>query len=102
MTRSLLRLHDVRPGFDADQVVTARVLLPFARFSGAEVRLGFFQAMVREAQAIPGARDVALTDRVPLGGDRHVMAIEVEDDPSRASVGGTEPAVERVDDWHFP
>src|SRR5687768_7243154 len=86
MTRSLLRLHDVRPGFEADHVVTSRVLLPYARYSGGYVRLNFFKAMVREAQAIPGARDVALTDWVPLSGDRHDMAIDVEDDPSQANV----------------
>ena len=69
MTRSLLRLHAVRPGFDADHVVTSRVLLPYARY-GAAARLNFFEALVREAKAIPGVRDVALTDWVPLSGDR--------------------------------
>jgi predicted permease len=100
MTRSLLRLHDVRPGFEADHVVTSRVLLPYARYSG-DVRLNFFQAMVREAQAIPGARDVALTDWVPLSGDRHDMAIDVEGDPSRANAGRTEHAVAHVDGHYF-
>jgi len=99
MTRSLLRLHDVRPGFDADHVVTSRVLLPYARYSSTGgVRLNFFQALVREAQAIPGAREVALTDWVPLSGDRHDTAIDVEDDdPSRANAAGTEHAVAYVD-----
>ena len=100
MTRSLLRLHDVRPGFEADHVVTSRVLLPYARYGGG-VRLSFFQALVREAQAIPGAREVALTDWVPLSGDRHDVAIDVEDDPSRANAGGTEHAVAYVDGHYF-
>jgi predicted permease len=101
MTRSMLRLHDVRPGFDADRVVVSRVLLPYARYGGAEARLNFFRTMVREARAIPGARDVALTDRVPLSSDRHDMAIDVEGDPSRAIVGGTEHRVARVDGRFF-
>jgi putative ABC transport system permease protein len=101
MTRSLLRLQDVRPGFDADHVVTSRVLLPYARYGPGDERLNFFQALVREAQAIPGARDVALTDWVPLGGDRHDMAIDVEGDPSQADAGGTEHAVAHVDGAYF-
>ena len=101
MTRSLLRLYDVRPGFEADHVVTSRVLLPYARYGGADVRLNFFQTMVREARAIPGVRDVALTDWVPLSGDRHDMAIEVEDNRSQANVGGTEHAVAHVDGHYF-
>jgi predicted permease len=101
MTRSLLRLHDVRPGFEADHVVTSRVLLPYARYSGGTVRLNFFLTLVREAQAIPGASDVALTGWVPLSGDRHDMAIEVEDDLSRANAGETEHAVAHVDGRYF-
>ncbi len=100
-TRSLLRLLDVRPGFDADRVVTSRVLLPYARYGTADPRLNFFQAWVREAQAIPGARDVALTDRVPLGGDSQDMAIEVDDDRSRAKPGGAEHAIAHVDGHYF-
>jgi putative ABC transport system permease protein len=102
MTRSLLRLQDVRPGFAAEHVVVSRVLLSYTKYSGGVVRLSFFQAMVRAARAIPGAREVALTDWVPLSGDRHDTAIEVEgDDPSRASAGGTEHAVAHVDGAYF-
>ncbi len=103
MTRSLLRLQDVRPGFEADRVVTSRVLLPYARYGTGDVRLAFFQAMIREARAIPGARDVALTDWVPLSGDRHDMAIEVEDGPLQrpAASGGTEHAAAHVDGSYF-
>lgn len=101
MTRSLLRLYDVHPGFEADQVVASRVLLPYARYGTGDERLNFFEAMVREAQAIPGARDVALTDWVPLSGDRHDMAIDVEDDLSAANAGGTEHSVAHVDGPYF-
>ncbi len=94
--RSLLRLLDVQPGFDADRVVTARVLLPFARY-GIDERLNFFHAWIRGTRAIPGVRDVALTDRVPLSGDSQDMAIEVDDDRSRTSSGGAEHAVAHVD-----
>lgn len=101
MTRSFLRLHEVRPGFDADHVVTSRVLLPYARYGTAALRLNFFEALVRQARAIPGAHDVALTDWVPLSGDRHDMAIEVEDDRSQANAGGAEHAVAHVDGQYF-
>jgi len=100
MTRSFLRLSQVRPGFDAAHVVTSRVLLPYARYGGAS-RLGFFEALSREARAIPGARDVALTDWVPLSGDHHDMAIEVEGDPSRVNAAGAEHAVAHVDGPYF-
>ena len=87
MTRSFLRLNAVRPGFDADHVVTSSVLLPFARY-GAASRLNFFDALVREAKTIPGVRDVGLTSWVPLSGDRRDMAIEVEANPSQVNHAG--------------
>lgn len=100
MTRSFLRLQEVRPGFDAAHVVTSRVLLPFASY-GTTARLSFFEALARQAEAIPGAHDVALTDWVPLSGDRHDMAIEVEGDPAQANAGGAEHPVARVDGHYF-
>ena len=101
MTRSLLRLNDVRPGFDAADVVTSRVLLPYARYSGAASRLSFYETMIRQAEAMPGARDVALTDWVPLSGDRHEMAIEIERDPSQGSASGAEHPVAHVSSRYF-
>jgi predicted permease len=101
MTRSFLRLNDVRPGFDADHVVTSRVLLPYARFGTAATRLNFFAGLVRQARSIPGTRNVALTDWVPLSGDRHDVAIDVENQPSRANVGGANHSVAHVDGQYF-
>ncbi|HEU6451361.1 MAG TPA: ABC transporter permease [Gemmatimonadaceae bacterium] len=101
MTRSFLLLNDVQPGFDADRVVTSRVLLPYASYGGADARLNFFVGLERQARAIPGARDVALTDRVPLSGDHQSMALDVEDDSSRAHAGGADHAVASVGDRYF-
>lgn len=95
MTRSFLRLHAVRPGFDPDHVVTSGTLLPFARY-GAASRVNFFNALVREVKAIPGVREVGLTDWVPLSGDHQDMAIEVEAHPSPAN-----HAVATVDASYF-
>ena len=101
MTRSLLRLSDVRPGFDAAHVVTSRVLLPYARYGGTASRLDFYEALRRQAVAMPGARDVAFTDWVPLSGDRHEMAIEIEGDPSQGSASGAEHPVAHVTRDYF-
>jgi predicted permease len=101
MTRSFLRLQEVRPGFDAAHVVTSRVLLPYASYGGAASRLNFFEALVRQAKAIPGAHDVALTGWVPLSGDHYDMEIEVEGDPSQANAGGAEHPVAYVDGHYF-
>jgi predicted permease len=101
MTRSFLQLNDVRPGFDADHVVTSRVLLPYARYGNAAARLAFFQKLIQRAEAIPGVRSVTTADWVPLSGTHYDMAIDVEDDPSRARTGGASHAVAAVDGQYF-
>jgi predicted permease len=101
MLRSFLSLNDVRPGFDADHVVASRVLLPYARYGGAESRLNFFLGLEHRARAIPGVRDVALTDRVPLSGDHRSMALDVEGDSSHSRAGGANHAVASVEGEYF-
>jgi predicted permease len=95
MTRSFLRLNAVRPGFDADHVVTAGVLLPFARY-GNTARQNFYATLVREGKTLPGVREVGLTDWVPLSGDHQDMALGVEAPPSQAN-----HAYARVDASYF-
>jgi putative ABC transport system permease protein len=102
MVRSFIRLTDVQPGFDADQVVTSSVLLPFARYGTATSRLGFFDELVRRTQVVPGVHEVALTDRVPLSGDHQDMAIEVEDLLSQENGGSVNSSVAHVDGRYFP
>ena len=101
MLRSFLMLNEVRPGFDASHVVTSRVLLPYARYGGATSRLNFFLRLEREARAIPGVRDMALTDRVPLSGDHQSMALDVEGDSSQSRTGGVSHAVASVGGDYF-
>ncbi|HEY4215790.1 MAG TPA: ABC transporter permease [Gemmatimonadaceae bacterium] len=101
LARSFLHTSSVRPGFDANHTVTARVLLPYARYGTTAPRLAFFQALASQAQTIPGARDVALTDWVPLSGDHRDMALDVEDSQSPASGSGSSHTVASVDDRYF-
>jgi predicted permease len=64
--------------------------------------VNFFDAVVREVKAIPGVRDVGLTDWVPLSGDHQDMAIEVETHPSKASQASqANHAVATVDASYF-
>jgi predicted permease len=84
MTRSFFRLQAVQPGFDPDRVVSASLLLPFARY-GEPARLRFFDRLAREVRTVPGVRAVALTDRVPLGGARDGTSLEVEGEAVPAS-----------------
>jgi len=99
MTRSFIKLSRVSLGFDPTSVVTSRVLLPYARYSGTATRLGFFRSLETQTGALPGVSRAGLTDWVPLSGDHHDMALRIEDRPSTS--GGADHAVAIVDDGFF-
>lgn len=55
LARSLLALHAVKPGFDVEHVLTARVALPSSAYPDRAAVRGFFERAVGELAALPGA-----------------------------------------------
>jgi putative ABC transport system permease protein len=84
MLRSVAELLRVDPGFDAGSVVSATLRLPDARYpTDGDVR-SFSARLVEEARALPGARQAAVTSRLPMapqGGDTYFT---VAGEPERA------------------
>jgi predicted permease len=65
--RSFQNVTAIRPGFDADRVVTAPVSLNILRYTRANGRL-FYDRILMEAAAVPGAEAAALARSLPLIG----------------------------------
>ena len=101
MTRSLMRLEAVTPGFVSDDVAVARVLLPIAKYGTGTARARLLQETLERLRAVPGVRDAAVTDRMPLSGDPWSAAIEVEDRPTPPRAAGTTHATAMVDGRYF-
>lgn len=66
LLRTAHQLHDVDPGFDADQVSTLRILLPFARYPDA-ARVAFYARLTERVGQLPSVLDAGLTAHLPLG-----------------------------------
>lgn len=68
MLRSFLALQEVRPGFEARNVMAFDLTLPRPKYDNARERSDFFR-QVREAIAgLPGVESVGLTSQLPLTG----------------------------------
>ena len=65
LTRSLLRLTGVDPGFRVEHLLTARVALPEAYKTDAQIA-GFYQQLMARMAVKPGVTGVATTDSTPL------------------------------------
>jgi predicted permease len=69
LIKSFLQLQNVNPGFSPENVLTAQISLPAARYPDAPARGAFWQRLVEKARALPGVTVVGLTSNVPFNGN---------------------------------
>jgi predicted permease len=65
---SFRRVLDVHPGFVAERVATASVVLPRERYADEDALRRFADEALRRAGALPGVVKAGLTDTIPFGG----------------------------------
>jgi len=101
LARSFMRLEQVKPGFDADGVVTTRLMLPKATYTSAAARLQFYDALLEKVRAVPGVQQATLGDWVPLSDDHNDTVIGVEDHPLPPGSVPDDHFVSQVDRQYF-
>jgi predicted permease len=69
LIKSFARLNDVNPGFAMDNVLTAQIALPAARYPDLRARTAFWQRLLQKARAMPGVTAAGLTTNVPFSGN---------------------------------
>jgi len=67
LVRSYLLLQRVEPGFDPRNVLAVELNLPGIRYDSTRKVLAFYEALEREARALPGVETAAVASGVPLG-----------------------------------
>lgn len=65
---SFFRLQHVDTGFDSTSVITAQMPIGQKKFSGPEPLLQFLRTVDERVRAVPGVRDVAFTNVLPMEG----------------------------------
>jgi predicted permease len=68
IVRSFLALRDVRPGFDAERVLSFRVSLPLGKYPRFEMRAEFIRQLEEQLRPLPGVTSVGFTTQLPLTG----------------------------------
>jgi putative ABC transport system permease protein len=80
--RSFYRMLHADPGFNGQNLLTARIALPEPRYSGATGQR-FFAELMDRVRALPGVQSVAATAFVPLGEGGQTGDFQVEGRPRR-------------------
>jgi len=68
MIKSLLRLRDVKTGFNTSNVLTMQIALPRSKYAEEAQMNGFYQQLYDRVKGMPGAVSAGLTSSLPLAG----------------------------------
>ncbi len=68
LVQSFVRLSNIRPGFRAEGLLTARVQVPAAGYDTPERRSRFYSNVVSRIAALPGVQSAAAISFLPLAG----------------------------------
>ncbi|HEY7190350.1 MAG TPA: ABC transporter permease [Vicinamibacterales bacterium] len=91
----------VDPGFTANGVLTASVVLPYARYADDDARRRFTDEALRRLRALPGAALVGVTDSLPFGNSASMSAILAEGYQARKGESLLAPSNVKVSPGYF-
>jgi putative ABC transport system permease protein len=88
MIRSFLQLQAVDPGFNAQNLLTMRILLPEPAYSDKEKKTAFFEQAIQRIEGLPGVRSASAISHVPFSGQGAYTSFMIEgvhspSDPNR-------------------
>ena len=78
LVRSLARIMDVDPGFATEQVVTAQVNPPRARYAAVDRQRALVRQTVERLAAAPGVIAAGVTTQLPFDQTNHGMAMWID------------------------
>ena len=83
LINSFLNLLKLDPGYRAENLLTAKVMLPENKYPDTARRVAFFQELLRRVQALPGVESAAAGSNLPLTyhGDSMPIGVEGRPDP---------------------
>ena len=90
LIKSFVRLLDVKPGFNPEQVLTLDVQLPNvpgSRYERREDQAAFFQQLTTQLQALPGVENAGGVLSLPLSGASESTELILEGQESSAANG---------------
>ena len=101
MIRSFGTLRRVNPGFDARNVLTARVTVPTRRYPDETKRIDFFASLVTRLAAIPGVESAGEVSYLPLAGSGAATGFTIVGQPAPLPGQGPTTDVSVCDNGYF-
>jgi putative ABC transport system permease protein len=81
LIRSVMRLHDVDPGFNQSHLLTMNVPLPESRYPKRDSWIAFYRQAVNRIETLPGVQAAGFTSVLPFSDNFDGRSLAVEDHP---------------------
>jgi putative ABC transport system permease protein len=91
LIRSFLGLQSIKPGFDAEGLLTMRLTLSGPQYDSTYKRFAFWDRFLADVNKRPGVVSAATTNNIPLSGNNNNSFFTIEDQPTPL---GQEPLLE--------
>jgi putative ABC transport system permease protein len=101
LIRSLVRLQNISPGFEAQNVLTMRVELPRGKYDAPDKQANFFAELENRLASVPGVETVGFVSELPLGGRPNDMPYTVEGRPTSGPNDGYDDDFRRINRQYF-
>jgi len=85
LTKSLLTLQHVNPGFRPDQLLTLRITLPRQQYPENHQTAAFYRQLLERLESTPGVTAAGVSTRLPLTGGPGADPFSIEGRPYSAS-----------------
>jgi len=85
LVKSFVRLQNVSPGFNPDNVLTAEISLPVEKYPRGQPVVNFYAEAERRIKNIPGVQHAAFTVMLPLSGSNTDSSFIIEGQDPKAS-----------------
>ncbi|HYC33716.1 MAG TPA: ABC transporter permease [Gemmatimonadales bacterium] len=83
LIRSFVALQRVNPGYDAMDVLTFELSMPFWKYQGGASRRAFFRELTGRLQAVPGVKSVGIVSQLPLTGSGPLSPFAYNEETAR-------------------
>src|ERR1051325_2005377 len=93
LVKSFIRLQQVNPGFDPQNVLAMYVFLPGAKYPDDAKQVAFFDQVEQRVAALPGVESVGMVSNLPISGNFDQVSFYIEGQPVQGP--GDVPDVER-------
>ncbi len=81
LIRALLRVEQTNPGFQPENVLTVRTMLPMPRYSATATRVQFYSRVLSEVRRLPGVSSAGYTSFLPIVATGGIWPVTIAGQP---------------------